>query len=159
MKTLLHSSFLIVLASLLLSSCTLYKEVELTRIDDVVVKRFGPEGIEAEVTFVLKNPNWYRIIVKHAEVDVLLNQKPAGMVSYDERYVLPARSEEPHTLVLTGSLSDKPGGGFLDNLLNLLINREAQLDAEGYVEGRGLIVQRKFPIAFSEKFDLTRMNK
>ena len=141
-----------------LSSCTLYKDVEVSEVKDVRFKGFDEKGIVAEVVVEIRNPNAYKLKAQTASIDVKLNGKPAGTVTFDQEYIIPKKSKDTYTFVLNGAFTGS-SGGFLDNLLNVLINRQATVVGNGYVEGRALGVKRKVDVAFTEEVDMRNMNR
>lgn len=142
------------------SSCTFYQEVEMTEVKEVSITRFDQEGVTATVQVAIKNPNWYRIVAQKGEVRVTLNGKPAGVIRFDERYIIPKKSTGDYSFTLDGSFDpSQGGGGFLDTLLNLIITREATFEANGELNGRAMFVKRKVPVVFTEKVDLRNMNR
>ncbi len=141
-----------------LSSCTLYKEVEVSEVKNVRFKGFDENGIVAEVTVEITNPNGYQLKAQSASIDVTLNGKHAGTVAFEEEYIIPKKSKNTYTFVLNGAFSGATGG-FLENLLNLLINRKATVVGKGYVEGRALGIKRKVDVVFTEEVDMRNMNR
>lgn len=155
-----HIAYLLlaVLAVSALSSCTLYKEIEVSEVKDVRFKGFDEKGIVAEVVVEITNPNAYKLKAQAGSIDVKLNGKPAGTVAFDQEYIIPKKSKETYTFVLKGAFTTN-SGGFLDNLLNLLINRQATVVGNGYVEGRALGIKRKVDVVFTEEVDMRNMNR
>lgn len=141
-----------------LSSCTLYKDVEVSEVKDVRFKGFDEKGIVAEVVVEITNPNGYKLKAQSATIDVTMNGKHAGTVTFDEEYIIPKKSKDTYTFTLNGAFSGT-SGGFLDNLLNLLINRKATVVGKGYVEGRALGIKRKVDVDFTEEVDMRNMNR
>lgn len=154
----IHRVLFLLGMSLMFSSCTFYKEIEVSEVREVVIQRFDQNGVVAVVSVEIDNPNWYRLVVRRAAVDVTLNNRPAGTITYDEKYIIPRKSKQVHSFTLDGAFTGG-GGGFLDNLLNLIINREATFVADGYLRGRAFFVGRDVPITFTERVDLREMNR
>lgn len=155
-----HTYFLVLLITALASSCTFYKEVKMNEVKEVVITRFDQQGVTATVTVAIDNPNWYKIVAQKGEVNVTLNGKPAGVIRFDERYIIPKKSTGEYTFTLDGSFDPtQGGGGFLDTLLNLIITREATFEANGELHGKAMFVKRKVPVVFTEKVDLRNMNR
>ena len=161
MRSIHFTRFLFAISfSFLASSCTFYKEVQMSEVKDVAITRFDQEGVTATVTVAIDNPNWYKVIAQNGAVNVTLNGKPAGVIRFDERYVIPKKSTGEYTFTLNGSFDPtQGGGGFLDTLLNLIITREATFEANGELHGKAMFVKRKVPVVFTEKVDLRDMNR
>jgi len=142
------------------TSCTFYKEVKLNEVKEVVITRFDQAGVTATVTVAIENPNWYKLVAEKGTMNVTLNGKPAGVIRFDERYVIPKKSTGQYTFTLDGSFDPtQGGGGFLETLLNLIITREATFEATGELHGKAMFVKRKVPVTFTEKVDLRNMNR
>jgi hypothetical protein len=156
----IHTYFLVLLITILASSCTFYKEVKVNEVKEVAITRFDQAGVTATVTVAIDNPNWYKVVAQKGEVNVTLNGKPAGVIRFDERYIIPKKSTGEYTFTLDGSFDPtQGGGGFLDTLLNLIITREATFEANGELHGKAMFVKRKVPVVFTEKVDLRNMNR
>lgn len=147
--------FFLLLSMVSLHACTFYRDIEVSEVKDVQVTGFGRDGVSARVTVEIDNPNSYRLVAQRAQMDVKLNSKPAGVLTFDERFIIPRKSKAVYTFVLTGEFAED-SGGILGNLLNILINRDVLLEGEGYVQGRGLFIRRKVPVVFKEKVDMPR---
>lgn len=150
--------FAVMLAILAMQSCTFYKDIEVSEVHQVNIRGFDQNGISAIVTLEIHNPNGYRLLARKGEVNVMLNNRPSGVITFDEKHIIPRKSKQDHSFVLTGAFTGG-AGSFLDNLLNVLVNREATITGEGYIQGRAFFVKRKVPVVFTEKVDMREMNR
>jgi LEA14-like dessication related protein len=140
----------------ILTSCSFYKEVEVTEVKDVKITRFDQDIVEAEVTLEIKNPNWYAVSLTESFVDVYINGKEIGEVELKEKIKLPKKTTNVRTLVMVGDY-EKMSSGFLDNLLTLLFANQAKFEAKGYMKGRALLVTKKVDVNVEEFVDLRNM--
>lgn len=138
---------------LLLSSCSFYKEVEVSEVKNVKITRFDQDVVEAEITLELINPNWYAVTLTESFVDVYINGKEIGEVELKEKVKLPKKTTNLRTLVMVGDY-EKMSSGFLDNLLTLLFANQAKFEAKGYMKGRALLITKKVEVDVQEFVDL-----
>lgn len=143
---------------LMLSSCKFYKEVEVKEVQNIVVTDFTQELVQAEVTLLINNPNWYAVTLTQSDIDVFVNQRDMGKVNLVEKIKLPSKTTTTYTITLQGEY-EAVSNDFLGNLLGLLIAPEAEFKAKGFVKGRALLIGREVPVDITEMIDLRGMNK
>ncbi|NNE56243.1 MAG: LEA type 2 family protein [Flavobacteriales bacterium] len=143
--------------ALALSSCSMYKEVEVQDITDVRVMEFSEEKVSAEVDLKVKNPNWYGVKLVKSEVYLELNGAHVGDMKLQEKVKIPRKAVSYHTLKVIAEYEDV-SGSFLQNFLTLIFNPVVKMKAEGYIKGRALIIGKKVPILVEEDINLQDIN-
>jgi LEA14-like dessication related protein len=157
-RTHVRIALLIAPLLLMLSSCKFYKEVEVKEVQNIVVTDFTQELVQAEVTLLINNPNWYAVTLTQSDIDVFVNQRDMGKVNLVEKIKLPSKTTTTYTITLQGEY-EAVSNDFLGNLLGLLIAPEAEFKAKGFVKGRALLIGREVPVDITEMIDLRGMNK
>ncbi|MBM4400053.1 MAG: hypothetical protein FJ041_06985 [Candidatus Cloacimonetes bacterium] len=65
-----YLTLLVILISLLLCSCSLFKEPKFERLNQIELKDLTPDQTNLDLSIVISNPNWYTITVKSLELEV-----------------------------------------------------------------------------------------
>jgi len=140
---------IVLMISLLLASCGTPKSLVFTD-----VKNFRLHSLKltepifaADVRFY--NPNNYPLVLKHADVDVYINNKFTGKVVLDSTFTIPRRD----TFLLPVTLDVTLKGAF-NNALQLLLKKEITVKVQGTARaGRGVALVN-IPINFEGKSEL-----
>lgn len=148
MKNLLAIAFL----ASLCSSCSPYREVELTDITAVEVLALDPRAVALRVDARIDNPNGFTIAVEEPDVDLFINDKFIGKAVLDSTLVLDRKAARVYPVYLRAKLE---GGPLLMMLLSGALNGEMKLGAKGTVAGRSGAIKRRFPFEVEETIDLS----
>ncbi len=136
----------------LLSSCSTYKEVELTDITNVEVLELDARSVSLRVDARIDNPNGFSIQVEEPDVDLFLNDKFIGKGSLDSALTLDRKSAQVYPIYLRANLHGVP---LLMMLLTGELNGEVKFGAKGTVAGRSGVLKKRFPFEVEEMIDLT----
>ena len=136
-------------AAILLAGCgqpkaLVFKDVRNFRLHSIKLTEpiFG-----ADVRFY--NPNKYPLVLKHADVDIYINSKLAGKVSFDSTFTIPKRD----TFSLPVTLDVTKNGAF-NNALQLLMKKDLLIKLQGSARaGRGTALIN-IPINYEIRSDL-----
>ncbi len=91
------------------------------------------------------NPNPYPLKLNHADVQVLLEGKPAGHCILDSTIIMPARDSFYLPVSFTIDL-----GSILKNAFQLLIHGQVKVNAEGFVRIHKSGVGFRIPVHYEE---------
>ena len=142
---------LLLLGTLLLTSCLSYKDVVMHDIVDVELKKLDARGVSLTALVKLENPNGYRIHVKDPDVDLYLNGTYVGKGYLDTNLVLPKRSNIVHRVPLHAEFK---GVNLLMVMLGSALSKETTIGAKGTVMGQAVLLRKRFPFEVEEKLDL-----
>ncbi len=134
---------------LALSSCSMYEEVKVSDVQDVVVGEINDDGIVLQIYFTIDNPNWYSLKLKESKIDVFVENTFFGTIDQFEEIVIPKNSSTSQVLRVTA----KPDvlQSLLGNAIKLFFTDELKLEAKGYVRGKALLINKKIDIQVTEK--------
>jgi LEA14-like dessication related protein len=132
----------------MLSSCTVYKDVEVKQVVDVKLTEFGGNGVEAEVYLSISNPNWYKVTLTESHINLFFEGKPLGEVELQEPLEIPKQAVSTQVLKVQADMDNVQD--LLGNVLQMLFKSEFKLEAKGYVQGKALFVAKKVPVEFKE---------
>jgi LEA14-like dessication related protein len=127
-----------------IASCKMYQNVELKEVTNVELTEFGVEGVKAEVTVSISNPNWYKLKVTGSEIDLYFEGQKIAQVAITEDLVIPKKQVSTQTFTVASSSADL--GAILSNALALF-----DLEGKGYIDGKAMFVARRVPIEFKQK--------
>ncbi len=139
----MKSTIVVTLLSILLTSCTIYKDIEVKEVRGVRITKFTDKGIEAEVDLRIFNPNNYKVSLVSVDADLYVNDKDVGDAKLNKRVTLGKKSNEVHTVKLEGDYSDM-GGGLLETLIGTLFARSINFRVDGTMKGKALFVGKSF---------------
>lgn len=135
---------------LFLSSCTLFREVEMMGVQDIRVEEFSASGIRLQADLKLQNPNGYKVKMTRADLDLHANNKYIGKVKLDETLVLPRKFEGVQTVKFSVA-QEKLSMDFLGQVFMIALTGRATLEIEGSVTGKGMGVAKKVPVKHKEE--------
>ena len=140
---------------ILLTGCFSYQEVTLKGITDVSIEQMDQNGVSAQVTVRVDNPNAFRIRVGDPDVDLFLNDSPIGKASIDSTVVLEKRTEREYVVPLRASFN---GGGLpaMGALLSAAFGGKVRVKASGTVTAQALLLRKKIPFEAEHELDLGR---
>jgi len=144
---------LFILLPFLVTSCSIYKDVEVVEVRDVRMAELSQEGLGAEVDLMLQNPNGYKVKVTGSDLNVWVNGREAGKVRLLEPVTILPRSTASYTLKVHAPY-DELAPGFLASLISLLFVDAVAFKAEGYVQGKALGITRKVNVSVNETVPL-----
>lgn len=144
-----NNLFFLLAASLLLHSCSIYKEVEVKEVVDVKITEFSEQGIKADVYLSINNPNGYKISMTESHIVLVFEGKTLGEVVLEEPLVIPKKSMTTQVMKVNTAYGDL--SSLLGNILSIMFQSEFELQGRGYVKGKALFVARKVPVEFKQK--------
>lgn len=133
-----------------LSSCNLYKDVEVTQVGEIRFTEMGQEGVKAEVDLRIDNPNSFKVKLIDSDIDVWINGMEVGKVRLAEHLTLNKKSEEDVVLKLSSDY-DELSPQFLQTALSLFFANSADFKAQGYVKGKALMVSKKVDVDVEDR--------
>jgi LEA14-like dessication related protein len=135
--------------SVQLSSCKMYQEISISEVNKVEVKEFGIDGMSAEITVSINNPNWYKLTVRDSEVDLYFEGQKIATIVVDKNLVIPKKQVSTQTFLISASSGDMQT--ILGNALSLFFKSEFVLEGKGFIDGKALFVGRRVPVEFKQK--------
>lgn len=137
--------------AVVLSSCSVYREVEVHQVQEVRFKELSADGLDLLVYLEVENPNWYTVRLTESDIQLFLEGQPLGTVSLREPMILPrkSRSVQPMSIhASTGSLDR-----LLGRLFSLIFQQTFEVTGKGYVRGKAFLVMRKVDVSFTHRLE------
>jgi LEA14-like dessication related protein len=134
----------------MLSSCSPYKEVELTDITNVELLSMDARMVALRVDARIDNPNGFPIALEEPDVDLFLNDSYVGKGVLDSTLVLERKTAKVYPVYLHADLA---GGPLLVMLISSAMRGEAKLTVKGTVSARSGALRKRFPFEMEEMID------
>ena len=90
----IRTGVVLILISIVLSSCNAYKTVDIGEVNKVDFKGMVDNKISFELKVPVKNPNGYKITIKSMDLDVSINGNYIGKMRNPGEIIIPAKSDE-----------------------------------------------------------------
>lgn len=146
---LMKKLFFLIAVVFTISSCSVYKEVEVKEVLDVQILSFNQEGAECEIYLTVENPNNYKITLTETHVDLVFEGRPLGEVKVLEKTVIPKMAQS--TIKLKCLAKPENIQAIAGDIFTLMFKSEFTIEGKGYVRGKALMVSKTVPVEFKEK--------
>jgi LEA14-like dessication related protein len=141
------------LFSLFLSSCGDFEELTFSGIQGVKVTKMSREGVEAEITARIKNPNSSSFKIYKSELDVTLNGIPCGKAHITDAVRIHANCEEDYTFRIRSDLSSLNMAD-LPKILSMAMSKNAKVGLKGNLKAGKFLVKKSYPVEISRNIPL-----
>lgn len=78
-----------IIASVLLSSCNIYKSIDIGGVDNVDFKGMADNKVSLQLKVPVENPNGYKLKITKMDLDVTINGKYLGKMTNSEDIIIP----------------------------------------------------------------------
>jgi LEA14-like dessication related protein len=148
--------FLLLLTVVIFSSCGDFKDVTFSGIKNVKVKKMSRDGIEAEITARINNPNNVSFRVYRSDMDITLNGINCGKAHLDNTIRIKPKSEENYTFNVSSNLSSLSLSD-LPKILSMAMSKNIKVGMKGDLKVGKLWMKRKYPVDISHSVPLDGM--
>lgn len=140
---------------LLLSSCNVYKSVDVGEINDIRFRGMVDNKINLDLKVPIKNPNNFKLKIKDLDLDISLNGKYIGKMRNDTLIVIPSNYEGistfPVEIQVDNILSSAMMFYKLKNAKQVEILIEGKIIAKSFLYRKTIKVSEKQIVDFKEK--------
>ncbi len=133
---------------LLSGGCTTYQDVDFLGVTDYEIIDYDTEGIEAEFTMKIKNPNPYNIKIKDSDIDLYINGDRLGKAKLTNNIKLKKKTTKEYKVRLKSKF-DKVGSSVL-TLGKSLFGGSVKVRAKGWVKASAFMISQKVKFDVSE---------
>lgn len=114
-----------------ISSCESYKDIKLTKFEDVRVKKIDGKELDFEVDIYLENPNFYGIKVKDIKGELFVQNKLLGNVVLSDKVKIKRKSTNRYAIPLHIHLEE----GVLIRFVQFALQKHVDIEFKGYAKG------------------------
>ncbi len=142
------------LCSSIFISCGDYQDVTFMGIENVKVTSMSQQGVEAEITVRIKNPNNRSFTIYKSDLDATLNGMDAGKANLSKNVRIKANSEQTYIFNIQSdfssiSLNDLP------KLMALAKSKNAKIGLKGNLKAGKLFIKKSFPVDIAKNVPLS----
>jgi LEA14-like dessication related protein len=133
------------------TSCEIYKEVKVKRVEDFDLSELTNNHVAAVLRIGLENPNPYKITLFESDLELRIDGNVAGSLTLAQPVVLAPKSSKVYDVKVYTNITDVEG--LLGNALALMFKDEIELQASGYVQAKGLGIKKMVPFSFKKSIN------
>lgn len=149
-----HIAILFLTCTLLFTSCTEWKDVSISKIEQMRIAKLDKDGINAEIDVRINNPNKIGFTIFRSKVDVKMNDVSVGKAHLKKKIRVKADADETYTFVISGKFNDIMANGGVLNVLSSLMSKSANVGLKGNVRVGKFFPVKKFPIDNKQRIPL-----
>ena len=145
----------ILLISIVLTSCFQYEDVEIKDIKSLKLLEFSDKGLVVESEIQIINPNNFEITVVNSEFEVYVQGSKICKSSIDNEVKIPKNSEDYHTLIMKSDYKDMAEGAFVKLIaITAMDTDNIDFKVEGSITGKAFIFKKKVDVSHEGKVPL-----
>jgi LEA14-like dessication related protein len=137
-------------------SCGNYQDVTFMGIENVKVTSMSQQGIEAEISARIKNPNNKSFTIYKSELDATLNGMNAGKARLAKNVRIKANSEQTYIFKIKSDFSSLSIAE-LPKLLSIAKSKNAKIGLKGNLKAGKLFIKKNFPVDMTKNVPLEGM--
>ncbi len=150
----LSAGCLIVLLAIAAAACRRPKELVYRDVQNIRVTNVGLKQTVLAANVLMYNPNRFSLQLRHANVDVYLNDKHVGNVLLDSLFTIPRKDSFSLPLSMAIDMSNVIPGA-----LQLLFNSEVDLKITGFIKAGKRGIYLAVPVNYEARQDITEWMK
>ncbi|MDF2435851.1 MAG: hypothetical protein K0Q95_227 [Bacteroidota bacterium] len=130
---------------ILFTSCGDFQDISFKGVEGVKIIKMSQQGIEAEITARIDNPNKMAFHIYPSDLDATLNGMNAGKAKLTNNIRIKPHSEESYTFKIKSDFSSLSMAD-LPRLMSLATSRNVKVGLKGDLKVGKLLVKRKYPV-------------
>lgn len=145
---------MLLIALLGIVSCKEFKEVEVVGVENFKVKKISLEGIEADISIIIKNTNSFGFSIYPSEFDILFSGLNLGKARLKKRVHIDSNCEKAYVFELNSSFK---GMNLMDLTKIVSGSNLGSLTVKGELKAGKFWIKKRFPINYSTRnYNMTR---
>jgi len=142
------------LCLLFFSSCGDFQEVTFTGLEGMKMLKLSQNGVEAEITARIKNPNKHSFTIYKSEMDITINGLNVGKAYLDKNVRIKKNSEDAYKFIVKSdfsalSITDIP------KIIQMAMSKNVTITMKGNLRAGKFYVKRNFPVELNQKVPLS----
>jgi LEA14-like dessication related protein len=146
--------FLLLITLFTLTSCGDFKEVTFKGVEGFKLIKMSQQGIEAEITARIDNPNKTAFQIYPSEMDATLNGINAGKAKLINRIRIKPNREDVYVFKVKSDLSSLNMMD-LPRLMGLMTYRSVKVGLKGDLKVGKLFLKKKYPVNMEKNVPLS----
>ncbi|HEX8516789.1 MAG TPA: LEA type 2 family protein [Bacteroidia bacterium] len=137
--------FLLLITVLTLSSCGDFKDVTFKGVEGFKIIQMSQQGIEAEVTARIDNPNKTAFHIYPSDLDATLNGMNAGKAKLINNIRIKPNKEDSYTFKIKSDLSSLNMMD-LPRLMSVMTAKNVKVGLKGDLKVGKFLIKKKYPV-------------
>jgi LEA14-like dessication related protein len=145
-------SLQLILSILILSlftSCSFYKEIEMNKVEKVIIKSLNEDGMIIRVSIQIKNPNPYKITILGSDLKISIRNKILG-TAHIEQFTIAASKEEVYHMNVEARFTSHIAGN-MKELMGFFAMGISEVKLKGEVKAKAFFIERYKDFEITEK--------
>jgi LEA14-like dessication related protein len=140
-------NFILLCFVFLFSSCMGWKDIDISKIEQVRLVKMDNDGIDAAIDVKINNPNNFGFTVYKSDLQVKLNNNVIGKARLTKNIRIKANSEQTYTFTVKGKLDNLlSGSGGLFGLIAIAASKSATIGLNGNIKAGRFFYKKDIPI-------------
>lgn len=124
-----------------------YKDIEFVDVENFKVAR-GDKKIAISFDYVIKNPNWYSIVIKPSTINLTIAGTDCGYVRINEKLKIKKKTTGRYNFILYGNTSDYVKSTF-SSIWNMFTQRKVDFVMKGAIKAGAMGMTLKIKLDYT----------
>lgn len=133
----IRNILILLLSTIILSSCGAYKMVNIGDVDKVDFKGMVNNKISLELQVPVSNPNGYKLKIKSMDLDVSINGNYIGKMKNANQIIIPAKSNEVQVFPVDIYVKNVLAG--MSSLYKIRNSSSFEMEIDGTIKVKALL--------------------
>ena len=144
-----------VLSFVFISSCTMFEEITFTGVDNITIINLTKEGVEAEISARIKNPNFYSFTIHQSDVVATIGGINTGKIELSDKVRIKGDSEESYKFKIHSKFSNMGLFAFM-KIASIAMSPIVKVELKGYLKaGKGFFT-KDIPVNIVQEIPIGR---
>ena len=145
---------LFTISTFLFSSCgEEFQEVTFSGIENIKVIKLSKEGVDAEITAKIKNPNTSSFTVYKSDFDATINGINSGKARLTDNIKIKSKSEQNYVFKIHSDFSNMNMTD-LPKLISMAMSKNFKIELKGNLKVGKMFLKKEYPISISRNVPL-----
>jgi LEA14-like dessication related protein len=115
---------------LLITSCNIFEDITFTGVENINITNFTKDGVDAEISARIKNPNFFSFTIHQSDVDATVGDINAGKISLIDRVKINGYSEEVYKFKIHSKFTNMGFADFM-NIAAIAMSKNVKVQLKG----------------------------
>jgi len=144
-----------VLLSVFISSCTMFEEITFTGVDNITITNLTKDGVEAEISARIKNPNFYSFVIHQSDVEATIGGINTGKIELTDKVRIKGDSEELYKFKIHSKFSNMNLFDFM-KIAAIAMEHDVKVELKGYLKaGKGFFT-KNIPVNIVQEIPINK---
>ena len=146
---------IIVILSLFLNSCNI-ENLKMTGVKGFAIKSFEKNKLIFNMSIGIENPNRLKFKMINNDMNLTVNKIALGKAKITNKISIPPKSIDVYNFVVEVNVSQLALGS-IPSLIEMFRSKGVEVQIDGFVKGRSMLISKTVPIKITERVDFNKM--